>query len=232
MGKRGRQRATREPKDASTVLSPLTESSMRRAFTSATMPLLKALERESTAVRSLLAAQQKSGVVERRFMNGTTLTLSLAAVAVAAASLTVAIDTSARDHLAGTFTAPMAACVGVNDAMEISATGNVVDIVITNTGRLPITIVNVWNGNSEGDHFAWARVEDSAMTGVDLGVELNVGQAIAVRVFSPGNVSGWPLIVLTSDGVTRELHDVPTPAEPTSAIESAYAVLPECSDLL
>ncbi|PRB17267.1 hypothetical protein CQ042_05560 [Microbacterium sp. MYb62] len=205
---------------------------MRRAFASALIPLLRAVERESVAVRSVVADQKKSGIIGRRVLNAVTLVLSAAAVVVAAASLAVAIDTSTRDHLAGTFIAPMAACVTMGEGMQIAATGNVVDIVITNTGRLPITIVNVWNGDNDGDHFSWARIEDSSTSGVDVGVELNVGQAIAVRVFSPGGVSGWPLIVLTSDGVTRELHDVETPAEPTTAIESAYAALPECSDML
>ncbi|MEA1263838.1 hypothetical protein MicroSTF_12425 [Microbacterium sp. STF-2] len=190
------------------------------------------VERESQAVRTAPAAQQPKRLGARLTVNIITLLLSTAAVVVAGASLALAIDTSARDYLAATFTAPMGPSVRIDDGIRSITPSTVVDTVITNTGRLPLTIVNVWNGNSEGDHFAWTRVEDNTQTDIDTGVELDVGQAIAVRVYSPGTVTRWPPMVLTSDGATRQLHDEDTPAEATAAVEAAYAALPDCSEFL
>lgn len=111
----------------------ITERTVHTAVAAATAPILRVVERESQAMRAALAEQQPKRLGARLTVNIITLLPSTAAVVVAGASLAVAIDTSARDHLAGTFTAPMGACMRIDDGIRSITPSTVVDTVITNT---------------------------------------------------------------------------------------------------
>ncbi|WP_096359325.1 hypothetical protein [Microbacterium sp. TPU 3598] len=157
-----------------------------------------------------------------------TVLLSATATVSAGASLFVALDASSRDALTSTFEVPVSYCVSFGAGPQSKSSATSQNLVITNTGRLPITVVGIWNGDPEGDHFSWIRLEDPDDTGRDAAVELAVGQAIAVHILSPGNtVLSWSE-VLTSDGKTRELTSIRPPAVPTLAVERAYSALPSC----
>ncbi|WGD36406.1 hypothetical protein [Lysinibacter sp. HNR] len=157
-----------------------------------------------------------------------TLSASITALAIAAWSLYVALDASSRYELTSTFGSSATACIELGGARI--APSVIQDAVITNTGRLPITIVEVFDSGASGGDFYWSRINTPEIPTVNSAVELNVGQSIAVRVVSPGDVLSIPLVVVTTDGRSRALSEVAdAPRKTPEAIVNAFRYLPECS---
>jgi hypothetical protein len=200
------------------------------AVTTSNVALRGIVKRESAAIQETLRDVDLRGRRGRRILNGAMLLVSGVAAVAAGMSLAVAFDTSTRDQLTATFTTGLAACITA-DGTQVTASANVVDTVVTNTGRLPITVIRVWDGGT-AESFSWMRLDDRSSLGTDTAVELGVGQAIAVRVFTLGNTVRTPLAVLTSDGVQRDLERLAPAAESAPAVEAAYAALPSCSQFL
>ncbi|TQL44278.1 hypothetical protein FB468_2330 [Leucobacter komagatae] len=104
--------------------------------------------------------------------------------------------------------------------------------MITNNGRLPITIVDVYDKVAKEHHlqtsFSWTSFSGQE-TFQDVPATLGVGEAIAVRVITEGRSQSTPLHVTLNDGSQQELNLAdPDGGRPVS-VESAFERLPSCN---
>lgn len=107
-------------------------------------------------------------------------------------------------------------------------------VVITNTGRLPITTVELLDASAaergtQGTSY-WSRITEPGKLEKNIPVSLYVGEAIAARVALPGRTQS-SLGVVTSDGKRRPLKKGAATETVDSAPESVTMIfenMPGC----
>lgn len=139
-----------------------------------------------------------------------------------------------RDEVSQTFSSSAAACVSVaDDLVSTKVRGTTLSTVITNTGRLPITILDVKGKGADGVSsvpYAWVPLELDARVSEGGPIYLEVGKAVALRVFIPGGWFSNALWFALSNGQTdqeADYHPFPASAEVPSLVSIAYEELPE-----
>lgn len=168
----------------------------------------------------------------RMIMTWAPIIVGAAALVIAVWSLWVSFEMSTRDDLASRFARTIESRVNVAlEDGQLRARPSVVahNVVITNNGRLPITIVEISTyPASSTSTFCWISLGQE-VTSQDTPIELNVGEAIAVQVAVPGATIGTQIEVVTSDGKRRVLPADGGETQPQPApIAAAFDHLGSC----
>lgn len=148
-------------------------------------------------------------------------------------SLVAAEAALQRDELSQTFNSNMSACANVRlDPAATTLLGTTLSTVVTNTGRLPITILDVKSKGDEGvtsvDYF-WlplAAVDERPSDGP---IYMEVGKAVAITVFIPGRAFNSALHFTLSNGLEDQeaVYTSPPNSELPEIVSEAYSALPD-----
>lgn len=129
-----------------------------------------------------------------------------------------------RDTLRFEYTTSSELCASVSRA-NAAVTG-----VLTNTGRMPITVVGFApeGGDTVARSFEWIDLLDRDLTvRRDIPVLLEPGRAVVVRAWSSDSTIKVPFGVWRSDGVLQE-PELARPVPDTPAISAAKETLDHC----
>lgn len=156
-------------------------------------------------------------------------------IGLAIGSLWVELEAASRYQLSFAF-GTVQACVKVvghesgSPTLEHPRTNQTV--VLTNNGRLPITILNIFdasaNAQGDGGDFYWTSLEQVNGLHRNAPIELDTGQAVVVAVISEGRSQMTPLSVLTSDGKLQVLNVIQMPEAVPASIREAQKRLDGC----
>ncbi len=149
------------------------------------------------------------------------VTLGADALRYASQSVTLAVDAGQRSELTQVFTPGGSTCENPQAADPNQSEKHSQYSVITNMGRLPITIVNILDtDDSTATTFAWTPLSTTGEVFWDEPLELGVGQAVMVAVYSDTPLDAQ-MQVVTSDGQAQELTKRGGFSEPAPASISA-----------
>lgn len=149
-------------------------------------------------------------------------------------SLTAAEAALQRDQISQSFSSHVSACVSATtDPVAAEVSGTTLSTVVTNTGRLPITILDVKSGAEEGSSpidFSWLPLNANDTTPSSDPIYLAVGEAVAMTVFIPGSSFDPTLRFALSNGLPDQevaLNESPNDAEFPRTVSDAFEVLPD-----
>lgn len=100
--------------------------------------------------------------------------------------------------------------------------------VLTNTGRLPTTVVgfvSTIDHTVPANDLLWVRMDDESSTVHSGPFRLDVGDAIAVRVVTPGNMFGKPLAMRKSSGEVVVAEIIGEEGDPQPSVEEKFNAL-------